>query len=110
MNDLEIIKMFRNIKPANEKQKRALEAAERAFYNSIHIYIDESVEDFLSGYDKVDLSGRTPKEVYEEYVEYVTDIYDVIVSQSTLTRAIGYVFNLKSVPVFRDGKTIRVFK
>ena len=102
--------MFRNIKPENEKQRKALEAAERAFCSYFHYIIDEGVEDFLNGYDKADIIGRTTSEIYEEYEEYVTDIYDNIVTQSTFTRAVGRLYNLRSAVVKRDGKAVRVFK
>ncbi len=112
MNDLEILKWLKKaqLESKSEKQKKTLEAMERTFYNSTNFIIEESVEDFLSAFTKEDLINKPSGELYEEYLEYCTDLYDELVTQSLLTRSVGHLFNLRTKPVYIDKKTIRVFK
>lgn len=110
MNDLEIIKWLRDVKPERAEQKKALEAAERAFYNSIYFVLDEGVEDFLTMFTKDELRNKPSGDLYEEYVEYGTGQYDEIVTHSVFTKSVGYLFNLRSKVVKIDGKSIRVYK
>lgn len=110
MRDYEILLWLQSVVPESDKQKRALESAERAFTNALNFTIDVGVEDFLSAYERDDLINKASGELYEEYVEYCNDFDVTEVTQNLLTRSVTHKYNLRVVVVYKDKKSIRVFK
>lgn len=110
MNDLEIIKLIKGIKPESEKQRKALESMERAFYRSINSIVDESVEDFLSAYDRSDLINKPSAELYDEYLEFCEESELDDVSHTLLSKITMQKFNLRCAVVKLDNKSVRVYR
>ena len=110
MKDYEIILWLKSVMPESDKQKKSLEAAERAFYKASDYFDNEELNDFLEAYDRSDLIGKPSGELYEEYLEYCND-YDLTeVTHSTLTRFVTHKFNLKVVVGKVNNKSVRVYK
>lgn len=110
MKDIDIIKWFKSTKPESEKQRKALESAERAFYKALNICVDDELDDFLSVYEKTDLINKPTGELYNEYLEYCNDFESDEISHSLFSKYVMYKFNLKIKVSKVNGKSVRVYK
>lgn len=111
MKDYEILLWLMNLKPESEEQRKAIEAAEKAFRNSKKLaQVDKSVEDFLQMYSKEELVNVASGELYNEYFNFCDQFNYIPVSQNMLSRTVNRLFNLKCRPVLIKNKTVRVFK
>ena len=110
MTDIEIIKWFKSIKPKNEKQRKALESAERAFYKALNFCVDDELDEFLSVYERTDLINKPSGELYDEYLEYCNDFDADEISHSAFSKYVMYKFNLKIKVSKVNDKSVRVYK
>lgn len=109
MKDHEII-MFLKQPAENDKQRRAMDAAERAFRRYCNTYeLDDDLEFFFSDYTADSLIGVESGKLYEDYKRMCSDYGMEIKSHIYLTKAVKYLFNLRIVQSCIDGKTKRIF-
>lgn len=102
--------MLKRIDPETDLQRKALESAEREFRNVIEAIVDESIEDFFTGYSKDDIINKPSGDWYNEYLQFCTDFDYEPVSQNQLTKLTQRQYNVNCKVVKINDKSVRVFK
>ena len=110
MKNYEIIQWLRELKPESDEQRKAIEAAEKAFNRALNFTTNNDVNDFLEAYEKTDLINKPTGELYNEYLEYCNDFESDEISHSLFTRMVIQKYNLRVVVVKVNKKSVRVFK